>query len=607
MRRLAHAGALALLGFALCSGLPGQRLGQTVGSTAPPGEPGPPPSRYTDCFTITPEADMTFSALDFASCPPGTDNLNPEQVFNSTAMTLVAEYFGKDAGASSWAGGDAGPTLSLAGTGSAPVTGRDAPWSGNNDGAVELAGNGQKYYEAASSDDADIGTDDIVSTIIARARTTPGNAVLVSKKATGTAAGYQWSLSNGSVSFTVSDGSTSQTVTTNNAIWDDDEWFVATVVVDSSTGFGGNEIFANGRSHSATGAPSSVDSITNTSVLTIGDRNGGEGVGADVDLAYFGIWTCDACLGGVGTFTDDALEVHMRIFGLMPRYSSAAVTVDKWDWQGSKTCWNSTQQKIHRVADAFLCTDKVDGFLHAEAATNRVLQTEVLSTSWTLTDADDSIGDNTDVAPDGETTMDTLIVSATGGDSTHCLQQVTIALDPNHTFSVFAKPKARDWVYVNDGDFTAYVNASTCAAGTTSGLSTITTSTASGSSCRIIVNSIGTSGAKTVELCSAEGDNDHTYTGAGVADIGFWGVNYYNGDTDQSTFPYSVTTSSIIFYSDSQFGWKSASFSGVKTVKQSAKWTSGVLTDATYRLFSLADSADKANENVYAEIVDDVS
>jgi hypothetical protein len=77
------------------------------------------------------------------------------------------------------------------------------------------------------------------------------------------------------------------------------------------------------------------------------------------------------------------------------------------------------------------------GLLVEEARTNLVLRSEELdNASWTRTGA--TVSTNTVVAPDGTTTADTLIETASTGNH-NTLQSITAAISTVYTFSVFAK------------------------------------------------------------------------------------------------------------------------------------------------------------------------
>jgi hypothetical protein len=99
----------------------------------------------------------------------------------------------------------------------------------------------------------------------------------------------------------------------------------------------------------------------------------------------------------------------------------------------------------------------VDGFckglLVEEARTNLCLQSEDLSTSWINSDTTDAI--NQVVAPDGTTTADQLIETAT--TQPHIIQgTASVAAATVYTLSVYLKGGGRTWAAISSGNDTYF-------------------------------------------------------------------------------------------------------------------------------------------------------
>lgn len=130
----------------------------------------------------------------------------------------------------------------------------------------------------------------------------------------------------------------------------------------------------------------------------------------------------------------------------------------------NKTCWDSGGV-LQTLADNIACFDhdpsssnKPLGLLIEEARTNEVLQSEDLSTTWTLPGANTTLTTNAGVAPDRNTTAD----DVEHDDNAESVRQTLTATDNTvYTLSAFVKRGTKgthDWVLLSWEDASAGTN-----------------------------------------------------------------------------------------------------------------------------------------------------
>lgn len=194
---------------------------------------------------------------------------------------------------------------------------------------------------------------------------------------------------------------------------------------------------------------------------------------------------------------------------------------------------------------------------------NLLLQSQDLFTTWTQTELSAPTANNTDVAPDGTTSAETIAENTANAE--HFLaQSVTVAsATEDFTFSCFFKQSSRTWAYLRLVESTggttvfAFINLSTGAIGTTgaganwANLRTAVVSYGNNWH-RLILTARKTSAATTLtgRLGISSGDNVFSYTGASLA-IAAWGASLA-----QSGVPvrYVATTTTAIASGTAQTG-----------------------------------------------------
>jgi hypothetical protein len=194
--------------------------------------------------------------------------------------------------------------------------------------------------------------------------------------------------------------------------------------------------------------------------------------------------------------------------------------------------------------------------------TNISRQSEVLGTTWAAITVGDSVSSNNSIAPNKETTADSIDCNNTTAE---CGVRESITLTAAvHTFSAWAKAGQNTVVALRTGvaNTTTFFNLSTCAAcslsdescnaaGTT-GSAVISTysdrfavdtdysGTSDAEWCRIGVTFTGTAASTTFDLMCATADNNLTVVDAdATANCSFWGVEI---EAQVQPTQYSTTT-----------------------------------------------------------------
>lgn len=153
-----------------------------------------------------------------------------------------------------------------------------------------------------------------------------------------------------------------------------------------------------------------------------------------------------------------------------------------------------------------------------------------------------TVSANTTIAPNGTTTADSLLETAT--TDFHALTAaVTMALSTTHTFSIYAKPNGRDWLVMNL--FTGatsprtWFNVSTGTIGTVgSGATANITSVGNGwYRCSITVTT-ASSGTPNIGIWTATADNNFNHAGDITKGLFIWGAQLNVGALQ----PYYPTT-----------------------------------------------------------------
>jgi len=180
------------------------------------------------------------------------------------------------------------------------------------------------------------------------------------------------------------------------------------------------------------------------------------------------------------------------------------------------------------------------------AATNLLLQSQTLQTTWTAGDVTLSV--NATPAPDGTTTAEKIVVNAT--NTFHQLDQVpTLADNTTYTISVFAKKAELNWVSFACSNkasttYIAWFNLDTGVVGTIQAGATARITPFGNGYFRCEMSFPSQTGAGTtrqrIRVNSA--DNQFTWLGNGTDGIFLWGAQLETGSVATSYIPTAAAT-----------------------------------------------------------------
>lgn len=204
------------------------------------------------------------------------------------------------------------------------------------------------------------------------------------------------------------------------------------------------------------------------------------------------------------------------------------------DQTGALTWFNSGQARI---------TNK--GLLVEEARTNIIWWSRDFTNAiWSKQVVSQTVTANAAVAPDGTTTASLFIPGTSGGNQE--LQQTPTAAAATYTASAYFKASGYGWGYIfaNDGtNRSAWVNLSTAAVGTTTGIVSATATAMPNGWVRLCVTFTTTAALNYVGFGSAAADNTRNYTGNGTSGAYLWGAQLEAGAFPLSYIP--TTTASV--------------------------------------------------------------
>lgn len=299
---------------------------------------------------------------------------------------------------------------------------------------------------------------------------------------------------------------------------------------------------------------------------------------SSTNLGSFSVWAqfdCDTCTVGLTssptlvldtdteTQADGACRVHMAYDGGTAAHTHLFVPIDDagvddttWTGDGSTVDLYVTElqhdlstadtgytgfRPYVRTAGAMRhvqTNDVTRGYLAETASQNEALQSEDIATSWTKTNAGDTLTTNASQSPANTMTGDAIVSDAT--DTTHLVQQAVTLTADTWTGSAYAHLGVKTWTYVADttvANATGYVNLTACAAcalgvqcsaalGTKgAGATTLFAEYIGDGWCRYGLSVTGTVAAHTWQFGPAHADTDNDFAGDGSSvSIYLWGA-----------------------------------------------------------------------------------
>ena len=356
----------------------------------------------------------------------------------STTVTPTFRYKGGDADGTDWAPWTYGETLDWVSSGTNISFNQGSPLLGSNDDSVCFRRG--DHYHAQNTSFGDIATEDIVLEIVFRKEA--GTARRFFSNIITTSAGYDLLDGGANIRFSIDDGTDNIQILTASTLTNG-VWYHGMCFIDRS---GSGQWYINGvASGSAVNVTSAAETITVANVLNIGANDQVQVL--DGCIAYLAMWIQDAWLDTHLQATI-AQERFNRLIGIHPSKAegTATPTVALRAAPAYLDKLEGGVRKLYQVGPGWLRivdrndsnSKEIKGYLPETAATNKLLQSEDLGTTWAVIDAGDTIGGSVEVP--NKTTNTTVGIIGDSTDGPHGVSQATANLTAaTWTFSVFAK------------------------------------------------------------------------------------------------------------------------------------------------------------------------
>jgi len=190
------------------------------------------------------------------------------------------------------------------------------------------------------------------------------------------------------------------------------------------------------------------------------------------------------------------------------------------------------------------------GLLVEPGATNLALQSQTFETTWTASDA--TVSANATTAPDGATTADKIVATAT--NAVHQVSQViTLADSLTYTFSVFAKKSELNWLSFTctnkaGVDYSAWFNLDTGVVGTVGAGATARISLSGNGYYRCEISYPSQTGVGTTRqrIRANSADNQVAWLGDGTSGIFIWQAQLETGSVATSPIVTTAGTASRV-------------------------------------------------------------
>lgn len=507
--------------------------------------------------SYTPPDAHTFIALYGDSA---IANLPRNLDINGTRGTLVLAYEGRSAGASTWTA-EAGPLLTLSGSGSDPTTGRATPLTLDTDKSV-LFNTGKTYDALSDTVTGDIGTDDFVFEAVYR-QPVGGSLAGRYRKRSGTGSGFlglpgwNWRTEPGGQSiFSFAGGATVLTLTMSTVVgtWNHNIWFCDRDEASTNGMIG----YMNGVLSAQINPSTSAGAITAVGQPVI------MGQESSSEIAWFAMWKAPAWFAGGATNATQwaavAKERHARVTGMYPQRALGASTplsmtrttngyLDRLVGDpddGIRQLFFVAGHWIrlcHRPENAGGSARK--GALIEQQRTNVMLQSQTFDNA-TWTKLASAVTANTTVALDNTTTADALVADATLAQ--HGVSQVVTLVSATYTLSVWAKQGNQSFIILEDATIAngrVWFDIATGLVGTKeAGIVEALIIPYGNGWFRCSGSFVAAAAAHTLRISAASADNVATFTGdAATTSTTLWGAQLEVNETASSYIP--TTTASV--------------------------------------------------------------
>lgn len=386
----------------------------------------------------------------------GVDNLDPNLEINGTTVTPSFRYKGGDADGTDWDYWTYGADLTYQTVATAPDLNDGSPGLGPNDDAVKF--NSSDYYKSSSTSVGSIGTEDFVFEVVFKTKTAAENHSMVHNKDGGSAGWQLLDRDDHKFRLTVEDDS-SNVMNAETLALDVETLYHVMIFADRDWDDSYScSLYVNGV-YSDRNNIFSVGDMTSAVSLAIGATNTGAGACGNT-VAYVAMWQSASWMDENTGWDDVAAERFAKFCGYYPQiandtYMPTVATRDSVAYIDKYETVAGRDRKLYQVGDGWLrmCRrqdsnyDVMWGYLPETAVTNIIPNSEAFE-SWTKIDSGDTIANNAVECPDGRTAAASFIADSDTGS--HGVRHQPTLTATTYSFSVFAKPGDRDWIWMID-------------------------------------------------------------------------------------------------------------------------------------------------------------
>lgn len=410
----------------------------------------------------------------------------------------------------------------LPGSGTGALLDQDTPMLSMADMAVDMNSGTQTWVDSGTTF-GDLGTDDFVIEGVVKSSDT-ANSVIARKLA---ATGWNLYMISGKIVANIIDSTTS--LFPQTAVLPSGVWFHFIAFFDRS---GSARFYTNGRAGSAFNISTASGSLDVVTAFSIGD-----GAADDHSIAYLALWQRDNWLD---SHNQAALanERISRLEGTWTNFFNAGpdrslvrnsvATLEKQDQNGL--------QKLFQVGAGWSRTEKRPdknqrygtGYRSEEQQTNLLTYSEQLNNAaWTKQRT--TIDANTAVAPDGTTTMDTIVEDATASN-THYIEQSFTQSASAYTLLSVVQAASRRWIQLElssstDGAASAYFDTGSGVIGTQSNNDNAGVRYLGGGRYLVwLTDTRATAEACAARAYLADSNGGRSYSGASLDGVYCWGL-----------------------------------------------------------------------------------
>jgi hypothetical protein len=384
---------------------------------------------------------------------------------NGATETPAVELFGQDASANGWTDNATSTVLAQSGSGSAPTYDRPVPMFGIGDAAVKF--NDGKHHAASDGGTlGDITTQDLTFELIFKMGATQNSRLV--EKVGASFPGWYFFVNAGKIEFQMGDGSDTGQV--GSAVLAANTWYVLHGMVNrSEASTNGVQLWVNAVTSGAGADFSAVDSVTTSTVLSVGASEDEASVEYDNDIALFRMWKRAAWhqegASGITEFGAIVQERFYKAIGIWPQIAEGTALPETVSQASAATIQKEISTDVYQLFTVGPGWIPIDDFRDASGNKRRGMAS-FPQTSNRL-DYSDGLNNWTEVnnttnttAADGpfrENEFSAIVTDDAVSDVSHGWTESINPGAGTWRFECYAKKGAQDWLYLADSSMTKWV------------------------------------------------------------------------------------------------------------------------------------------------------